>query len=772
MPDDAEGVVLVPFLDAHQPADPAPVSRALELVQAWLSGSRWKNSRLVLLTRGAVAASPAEDVPDLAHAPLWGLLRSAASEHPGRFGLVDVDGTEASWQALPTAVAAEASQVAIRDGAAHAPRLAPLAPPATATATTTDPVGLGFAPDGTVMITGAAGALGGLTARHLATAHGVRHLLLVGRRADDTRLTALAAELERIGATATVAGCDVGDRADLARVLAGVPAGHPLTAVVHCAGVLDDGVVSSLTPERLVRTLHAKARSAWHLHELTEHQNLAAFVLFSSAAGVLGAPGQANYAAANTFLDALAHHRRHLGLPAHSLAWGPWDQDGGGMAGTGELERLSRNGVEAFTPAQGLALLDAALTSATADPVLVPLRAAPAGPVPHPGSAPSATAEPDLPTVVRTEVAAVLGFPSPEVVDEHSSLPELGLDSLTAVELRNRLDAATGLRLAATVAFDHPTLPALVDHLRTRLATRTTPTPTPTPTAATTTATTATPDATTALAALFQQARGSGRTLEGIGLLRTASRFLPAFRTPAELPAPPRPVRLAAGPADPALICLPAVVAHSGPHQFARFAGALRGLREVAALPQPGFLPGEPLPADLDAVVTAQTEAVLRYADGAPVALLGYSSGGWVAHAVAARLEASGRGPRALVLLDTYLQGDTDDTLATAFTDGLFARRAQDDTAAEPHSLTAMGAYFRVFEDWSPGPVTTPTLFLRATDALPGTTPPATSWAGTATVRETPGDHFSLLEEHAAPTARAVHSWLTRRLTNEQEPTP
>ncbi|MGW3074082.1 SDR family NAD(P)-dependent oxidoreductase [Kitasatospora sp. NPDC001132] len=775
VPDDAEGVVLVPFLDAHRPDDPAPVSRALDLVRAWLSGSRWKNSRLVVLTRRAVAASPAEDVPDLAHAPLWGLLRSAASEHPGRFALVDVDGTEASWQALPTAVAAEAAQVAIRDGAPRAPRLTPLDPPAAVDgpADTGTP---GFAPDGTVLITGAAGALGGLVARHLASAHGVRHLLLLGRRADDARLTALTAELERTGATVTATGCDAGDRADLARALATVPAGHPLTAVVHCAGVLDDGVVASLTPDRLVRTLHAKARSAWHLHDLTLRDDLAAFVLFSSAAGVLGAPGQANYAAANTFLDALAHHRRHLGLPAHSLAWGPWDQDGGGMAGAGELERLSRGGVEAFTPAQGLALFDTALTGASADPLLVPLRTDPAHRRPdtgpgrprQPRGVPAPATAADLPAVVRTEVAAVLGFPSPEVVDEHSTLPELGLDSLTAVELRNRLDAATGLRLAATVAFDHPTLPALVEHLRSRLATRTAAAPADAPAPAATDAT----DATAALAALFHQARGAGHTLEGIGLLRTASRFLPAFRTPAELPAPPRPVRLAAGPAEPVLVCLPAVVAHSGPHQFARFAGALRGLREVVALPQPGFLPGEPLPADLDAVVAAQAEAVLRYADGAPVALLGYSSGGWVAHAVAARLEASGHGPRALVLLDTYLQGDTDDALATAFTDGLFARRGEADATADPHSLTAMGAYFRVFENWIPGDVAAPALFLRATDALPGTTPPATSWAGAATVRETPGDHFSLLEEQAAPTARAVHSWLTRPLTDEQEPTP
>ncbi|MFI0187125.1 SDR family NAD(P)-dependent oxidoreductase [Streptomyces sp. NPDC017082] len=778
---DGTDTVLAPFLTPHDPLDPRPAHRALELIRTWLSDARWTRSRLVAVTRRAVAAAPDDDVPDLAHAPLWGLLRSAASEHPGRFAVVDVDGEQASWDALPAAVASGLAQVALRGGTPRTPRLVPSA---------LTPGASVFGPDGTVLVTGAAGALGGATARHLVAAHGVRHVLLVGRRADDPRLAALATEIERLGGAATAAGCDVGDRDALAAVLAGVPADRPLTAVVHCAGVLDDTVVASLTPHRLERVLRAKAASAWHLHDLTKDAGLTAFVLFSSAAGLLGAPGQANYAAANTFLDALAQHRRAHGLAALSLAWGPWDQGGDGMAGAPELRRTARAGIEALTPGRGLALFDAAVGAVAPDPVLAPLAtdqerlralagdpalpeplrllarhparpARPAHPaaVGHPAAEPppahlaalrGAELEAALRSAVRTAAAAVLGFTSPGDVDDDRSLPELGMDSLIAVELRNRLERATGLRLAATVVFDHPTVPALVRHLRTELAAGT--------------AAAAVPPEDDGVGALFRRARAAGRTLDGIELLRTASRLLPSFSGAAELGERPEPVRLAGGDGTaPALVCFPAVVALSGPHQFARLAGALRGRREVVAVPQPGFLPGEPLPADWRAVVEAQTATVRRYAAGAPVALLGYSSGGWIAHAVAASLAAAGEAPQALVLLDTYLQSETSDTLATAFTDGLFDRQ-QDGAPVDSRSLTAMGAYFRVFEEWTPTRTGVPTLFVRAADALPGTEAgPHPAWAADATAHETPGDHFSLLEEHAGATAQAVHAWLTGR---------
>ncbi|MFJ9608937.1 SDR family NAD(P)-dependent oxidoreductase [Kitasatospora sp. NPDC101176] len=488
-------VVLVPAAGA--PTAREAVHRALALVQRWLADDRYTGSRLVFVTDGAVAAGPAEDVPDLAHSGVWGLVRSALAEHPGRFGLLDLPADQADLLPAAAAALADEDQLAVRGGTLLAPRLV------RATAAEGHPTA--FDPDGTVLVTGGTGTLGALVARHLVTRHGVRHLLLTGRRGPEAPGAAdLAHELAALGATVTVTACDLTDRAAVAALLAGVPAERPLTAVVHAAGALDDGVVTALTPERVNTVLAPKAEAAQHLHELTRELPLAAFVLFSSAAGVFGGPGQANYAAANAQLDALAQHRRAHGLAGQSLAWTLWEQRSALTSGVDAADerRLARSGLPALTTAQGLALLDAALTSDL--PALVPIRIdsaalrarAATGPVPAllrglaggparrvaarataaDGSLagllaalPAAEQSARLLALIRTHVAAVLGHASPEAVETGRAFRDLGFDSLAAVDLRNRLSTATGLRLPATLVFDHPSPAVLAAFLRTEL---------------------------------------------------------------------------------------------------------------------------------------------------------------------------------------------------------------------------------------------------------------------------------------------------------------
>ncbi|MFI5832025.1 SDR family NAD(P)-dependent oxidoreductase, partial [Streptomyces sp. NPDC051578] len=459
----------------------AAIGRVLAALQSWLADERYAASRLVIATRGAVAL-PGEDVTDLAGAAVWGLVRSAQAEHPDRFLLTDL-GQDAE-PAL--AVAAGEPHTVVRGTTVHGARLTRL----------TDDSERSVRPDfgnGTVLVTGATGALGRLVARRLVETHGVRNLLLLSRRgADAPGAQAQLAELRALGAEATLAACDAGDRDALAALITGVP----LTGVVHLAGVLDDTLIGSLTPQSLDTVLRAKADAALHLHELTRDLELSAFVLFSSATGVLGAPGQGNYGAANALLDGLATHRRAHGMPARSLAWGLWASGMSGALTEADLQRMSRTGIGALTAEYGLDLFDRALTVDT--PVVLPIRLdvrtlAAAGDALPPlfrglvrirprraavtssedaGSLRGRLAGLDrearvalLLDLVRTQVAATLGYPGPHAVDESRAFSELGFDSLTAVEFRNAVSAATDVRLPATLAFDYPNPRALARHL-------------------------------------------------------------------------------------------------------------------------------------------------------------------------------------------------------------------------------------------------------------------------------------------------------------------
>ncbi|MFH9405367.1 SDR family NAD(P)-dependent oxidoreductase [Streptomyces sp. NPDC017638] len=484
------------------PAEPAPdvrveyvepggdvrvrVGEALALVQDFVADSA--DGRLVVVTRGAV--SGVTGVVDPATAGVWGLLRSAQAEHPGRIVLVDVPAGEDADVA--SVLALGEPQVALRDGRLCVPRLSPVA--------VQTPRRPGLDAAGTVLITGAGGALGGLVARHLVEEYGVRHLLLLGRRGGEGARE-LAAGLEAVGASVRFVACDVADRAALAEVLSRIPAEHPLTAVVHAAGVLDDGVVTALSPERVDVVMRPKVDGARWLHELTRDADLAAFVLFSSAAGVLGTAGQGNYAAANAFLDALALERRAGGLVATSMAWGLWAGDSAMTAHLEEadLARLSRAGLAPMSARQGLALFDAALAADRAAVVPVRLdlpglrnragqdtlpslfaslvrtparRATAVDGAAQASSWPARMAALDeaeraeaLAELVGTQVSLVLGHGAAGSVDPERAFREMGFDSLTGLELRQRLQAATGLRLPSTLVFDYPTLNALAGFL-------------------------------------------------------------------------------------------------------------------------------------------------------------------------------------------------------------------------------------------------------------------------------------------------------------------
>ncbi|TWF93872.1 type I polyketide synthase [Saccharopolyspora dendranthemae] len=449
----------------------------LETVQRWLADERFSACRLVVVTRGAV---PGESAIDLGQAPVWGLVRAAEAENPGRFQLLDVD----DLAHVGAAIAVGEPEAAVRAGELRVPRLT-----RTSAAATAPELG-----EGTVLVTGGTGGFGALLARHLVAAHDVRHLLLTSRRgADAPGAERLRAELAERGASVTFAACDVADRAALAQVLEDVPAENPLVGVVHAAGVTDNGVIESMNPQRLDRVFRPKADAAWHLHELTTDRDLAMFVLISSAGGLVLSAGQANYAAANVFLDALAAHRHRNGLPATSLDYGVLDIGEGLSTGLAQSDwdRMREQGYLPLSAEDGLALFDAALAAESAQ--LVPLRLAtgalrsrggeiPAllrGLVRAPGRRAARTSSlvgelaglsgadrrAAFLDLVRSTAASVLGHASSDAVEPDRAFQELGFDSLSAVEFRNRLAAATGLHLPATLVFDHPTPLAVVEHL-------------------------------------------------------------------------------------------------------------------------------------------------------------------------------------------------------------------------------------------------------------------------------------------------------------------
>ncbi|MFD6288075.1 SDR family NAD(P)-dependent oxidoreductase [Streptomyces sp. NPDC060205] len=768
-----------PLTALHQLTD--KVHRAL---QSWQHDPRTAGAQLVVVTRNATSTTAA---PDTAGAAVWGLVRAAQSELPGQIVLVDVDGRPASLRQLPAAVSAGEPQLAIREGRLSVPRLARSAAEGTPVA---------FRPEGTVLITGGTGALGAELARHLVRSYGVRRLVLTGRRgAGAPGAAELRSGLVELGAEVRVIACDVTDRAALVDVISGC--GPALTGVVHAAGVLDDGVLASLTPQRMAAVLRPKADAAWYLHELTKDLDLSAFILFSSVSGLLGRAGQANYAAANSFLDALAHHRTRLGLPALSLAWGPWSTESGMTA----APRLTSDALRPLTVDQGLALFDAALR--TSEPVVVPalldraalrsarthvppllrdlvrLAASPPqgdqlnpGEREQPGSWHRLLAEVSpaqrlntLVELLNADVAHVLGYPDAASFPPGRSYIELGFDSLTAVQLRNRLSMALRLRLPATVVFEHPTPQDLAGYVLGLLEDDL-----PTTTARIGQPTGRRPAQT--LSSLYRQVCEAGRVIDAMHMLVTASWAVPTYQAIDSRRHALPPVRRATGIGErPVIVFFPGIqpVLAAPGGEFARFHACFEGEWDVFEFPHPGVGAGNELPADVETLALTHADSVLRHLGERRFVIVGASTGGAVAQAVTQRLEAMGVAPAGQVLLDTYLidDGNSDKewllSLPAVIAPHLGGHAF---TGDEDAGVAALGAYTRMFLNWQPQPVGAPTLLVRATSPTIDMAERVqgdewrTSWPLPHTRLDVPGDHFSLWQQHSQTTAAAVSAWI------------
>ncbi|WP_452844468.1 type I polyketide synthase [Streptomyces lavendulae] len=776
------------------PAVPLGLATTLLLVQAL--GDAGVDAPLWCVTRGAVSTGPADPLHAVPQATVAALGRVVALEHPGRWGghvdlPADVRATATGTGRRLAAALSGATgedQLALRADGALARRM--VRATATATGSTDSP---GWQPRGTVLVTGGTGFIGSRVAHWLATA-GAEHLVLTSRRGPAAEgADELRAELEALGARVTLAACDMADRTAVGALLESLAGLPPLSAVVHAAGIGTPALLADTTVAEAAEVLGAKAAGAAHLDALLGDRALDAFVLFSSGAAAWGSGAQSAYAAANASLDALAEHRRARGLAATSIAWGAWG--GGGMVDRAAEERLRLRGLDPMDPELAVLALRRAVDHGDTSVIVADVdwkRFLPgftaARPSPLLGGLPEVVrllaaeetgaddesgGEPllvrrltGLPATergaavlefVRSEAAAVLGHPSADAVRERDVFLELGFDSLTAVRLAKRLGGATGLKLPSTLVFDDPTPEAVTTRLLALLAEVSGgphgagPAPHD--------------GQDDLLVGLYRRAGELGRLAEGIGMLTAAARLRPVFDAASAADHRPVPVRLAHGDEGPRLICFGPYMAPSGVHQYARFAAAFGGRRTVWALPEPGFGPGEALPQDVEALVEVHVRAVADCAGEEPVVLVGYSSGGWVAHAVACRLEELGRPVEGIVMLDSFTR---EQGMADRFQSAVVREQSErfDFISAPGTQLTAMGGYLAVFEDWDAPVAKAPTLVVRARDRMAdgeeGTDdrPPAPGHAQQIT--EVPGDHYTLMERHAPTTATAVDEWVLK----------
>ncbi len=745
---------------------------ALSLVLVQALGDLDVSAPLWCATRGAVSIGRSDAVFNPTQTQLWGFGRVAALEHSARWGgLVDLPAVpdERVLRRLAQVIGQSTEdQLAVRESGMFARRMVRAGTTATGE----------WTPRGTVLITGGTGGVG----RHLATwlaGAGVEHLVLTSRRGlDAPGAPELKAELEKTGVKVTIAACDIADKLALAKLLAE----NPVNAVLHAAGTARSSLLSQADFAEFAEAAASKVTGAINLDDLLADTELDAFVLFASGAGVWGSGGQASYAAANAFLDGLAQWRRARGRTATSIAWGGWD--GGGMVDDAVRERGEKRGLGAMAPELAIKALRQAVEHGETALTVAPIdwtRFHPAFTVGRPSPLLSelpevrelSTVEEEAPTgeatitselaglspeeqeqrlleLVRAQSAVVLGYASAEDVQAAQPFLELGFDSLTAIDLRKRLSTAIGVNLPAGLAFDHPTPAKLAAHLRSLLG-ESTPTERPTD----------------MLVQLYQRATERGEVMAAMGMLMQAAAFRSTFDDPAKLDARPEPVRFSQGDGD-ALICFTPYVVPAGAHQYARFAATFRGERDVWALPHPGFGEGELLPSTMDALLRLHAETVLECAGDKPIVLLGYSSGGWIAHGVAAHLEDMGVKPRAVVMVDSFSRKAPVNLTVLGAMANEQAVRLEFMTAGG-EQLTAMGGYERLLQEWEVPEIQAPTLLVRAGEATlrdcaegDGRAAPPEHVLETV---EVPGNHYTMLEDHAGTTAEAVQTWLTPHTT-------
>ncbi len=716
-------------------------------------------ARIWQVTRGAVATGHADKAGSPAQSVAWGLGQTAAVEYPELWGgLVDLpevldDRAAAYFAAVLTGTNGE-NQVAIRSSGVLGRRLV------RKSRARQRALADSWRPAGTILVVGGTATLGSHAAHWLAATGAKRLLLVSGRGPADPAAGELAAELAARGAQVTLVACDVADRQAVAGLLAAIPPESWPTAVIYAAGELAEEPLSAISPDRMRRVIAATADGAWNLHEVTRDRELSAFVLFSSVAATLGGVGLGAYGAANAFLDALATYRRGLGLTAASVAWGAWANAGQEAAATDvQRARLRRSGVSMLAPERALAslrrVIDDDETHAIVADVDWPQFSEAFGPVVgtrlldeidevrktsaarsvdrHERTEPAVLAArlallgereavAELRDLVRAKAAAVLGHPGPEAIPADQRFLEAGFDSLTAIDLRNRLNTETGLRLPAGVIFAKRTSAELARHLHDELL------------ASGLLAGGARGAArrgddlggvqaagTGGLGVLLRQACADGRAEEFLELLTQAAGFRQVIKADDPLEGVmPRPVILADDGRLPALICVPSVLATAGAQQYARLAACFKGSRKVVALEPPGFGEGERLPATMDVAITMLAATVDTYVSGAPFVLAGYSAGGLLAHALARRLESTGVFPQAVVLLDAYQPGRLA-AIPSGLLEGMIAR-ADEHLPLTDARLTAMGGYLAMLAGWRPEPVSAPTLLARATQPLPGYT--------------------------------------------------